>query len=179
MTTCAAAFFIVVAAAFGAIIGSFLNVRIYRPPIEKSIVAGLGVRRAGVSCRGSRTPGVASMRGRCRTCGAPLSAVSAVEALSAAMLRARGALRPTAAAGRAARLGCAPIVLFVIDLEHHLLPNVTLPGIVVGFLSVSSPSRWASSLIGILVGGGVPYGVAEVHRVHEEGPAWATGRCWR
>ena len=30
--------------------------------------------------------------------------------------------------------GCALIVLFAIDLEHHLLPNViTLPGIVVGF----------------------------------------------
>ena len=29
--------------------------------------------------------------------------------------------------------GCALIVLFAIDLEHHLLPNViTLPGIVVG-----------------------------------------------
>ena len=28
---------------------------------------------------------------------------------------------------------CALIVLFAIDLEHHLLPNViTLPGIVVG-----------------------------------------------
>ena len=31
--------------------------------------------------------------------------------------------------------GCALIVLFAIDLEHHLLPNViTLPGIVVGFV---------------------------------------------
>ena len=30
--------------------------------------------------------------------------------------------------------GCAMIVLFVIDLEHRILPNViTLPGIVVGF----------------------------------------------
>ena len=30
--------------------------------------------------------------------------------------------------------GCALIVLFAIDLEHQLLPNViTLPGIVAGF----------------------------------------------
>jgi hypothetical protein len=38
--------------------------------------------------------------------------------------------------------GCALIVLFAIDLEHHLLPNaITLPGIVAGFISASSPNR--------------------------------------
>jgi leader peptidase (prepilin peptidase)/N-methyltransferase len=69
--------------------------------------------------------------------------------------------------------GCALIVLFAIDLEHHLLPNViTLSGIVVGFLfSLVAEPGWLGSLLGILVGGGVLYGVAEVYyRVrHEEG----------
>jgi len=44
----------------------------------------------------------------------------------------------------AARLvfGCALIVLFAIDLEHHLLPNViTLRGSWSASRSVSSPSR--------------------------------------
>ena len=49
-------------------------------------------------------------------------------------------------------LGAILIVLFVIDLEHQILPNViTLPGIVVGFLfSLVAPpgpdrlARWAS-----------------------------------
>jgi leader peptidase (prepilin peptidase) / N-methyltransferase len=75
----------------------------------------------------------------------------------------------------AARLvfGCALIVLFAIDLEHHLLPNaITLPLIVVGFLfSFFTEPGWASSLIGILVGGGVLFAIAEIYfRVrHEQG----------
>jgi leader peptidase (prepilin peptidase)/N-methyltransferase len=53
--------------------------------------------------------------------------------------------------------GCALIVLFAIDLEHHLLPNaITLPGIVVGFVfSFFTEPGWQSSLIGIVAGGGV------------------------
>ena len=69
--------------------------------------------------------------------------------------------------------GCALIVLFAIDLEHQLLPNaITLPGIVVGFLfSFFTEPGWLSSLIGILVGGGVLFAIAEgYYRVrHEEG----------
>ena len=69
--------------------------------------------------------------------------------------------------------GCALIVLFAIDLEHHLLPNaITLPGIVVGFLfSFFNPPGWRSSLIGIVVGGGVLFLIAEgYYRLrHEEG----------
>jgi leader peptidase (prepilin peptidase)/N-methyltransferase len=69
--------------------------------------------------------------------------------------------------------GCALIVLFAIDLEHHLLPNaITLPGIVVGlaFSFVTEPG-WTSSVLGILLGGGVLYLTAEAYfRVrHEEG----------
>jgi leader peptidase (prepilin peptidase)/N-methyltransferase len=70
-------------------------------------------------------------------------------------------------------LGCALIVLFAIDLEHQLLPNaITLPGIIVGVVfSFFAEPGWMASLIGVLVGGGVLYGVAEAYyRVrHEEG----------
>jgi leader peptidase (prepilin peptidase)/N-methyltransferase len=75
----------------------------------------------------------------------------------------------------AARLlfGCALIVLFAIDLEHQLLPNaITLPGIIVGFLfSLVVAPGWMASLIGIVVGGGVLYLIAEgYYRLrHEEG----------
>ena len=41
---------------------------------------------------------------------------------------------------------CAMIVLFVIDLQHHILPNViTVPGIPIGFaLSLFLPPGWRS-----------------------------------
>jgi leader peptidase (prepilin peptidase)/N-methyltransferase len=69
--------------------------------------------------------------------------------------------------------GSALIVLFAIDLEHHLLPNVvTLPGIVVGFVfSLFLPPGWLDSLIGLVVGGGGLFLIAEAYyRLrHEEG----------
>jgi leader peptidase (prepilin peptidase)/N-methyltransferase len=57
------------------------------------------------------------------------------------------------------------IVLFAIDLEHRLLPNViTLPGIVVGFaFSLLVAPGPVSSLVGILVGGGVLWLIGEVY----------------
>ncbi len=62
-------------------------------------------------------------------------------------------------------LGCALIALFVIDLEHRLLPNViTLPGIVIGFaFSFVTGPGWLSSLIGIAAGGGILFATAEVY----------------
>ena len=69
--------------------------------------------------------------------------------------------------------GCALIVLFAVDLEHHLLPNViTLPGVVVGFvLSLGGEPGWLASLLGIALGAGLLYGAAEAYyRIrHEEG----------
>ena len=68
---------------------------------------------------------------------------------------------------------CSMIVLFVIDLEHRILPDViTLPGIVVGFLfSLFLPPGWIDSLIGIALGGGSLWLIGELYfRVrHEEG----------
>jgi leader peptidase (prepilin peptidase)/N-methyltransferase len=60
---------------------------------------------------------------------------------------------------------CAMIVLFAIDLEHHLLPNViTLPGIVAGLLaSTVLPPGIVDALIGALVGGGVLWLIGEAY----------------
>jgi len=67
----------------------------------------------------------------------------------------------------------AMIVLFVIDLEHRILPNIiTLPGIVVGFLfSLLTEPGWMASAIGIAAGGGVLLAIAEAYyRIrHEQG----------
>ena len=59
---------------------------------------------------------------------------------------------------------CALIVLFAIDLEHQILPDViTLPGILVGFAcSFFLPPGPIMSLAGIFVGGGILWLIAEV-----------------
>jgi leader peptidase (prepilin peptidase)/N-methyltransferase len=166
-------------ALLGMAIGSFLNVCIYRLPLNKSIV---WPSSACPSCAREiawyeNIPVLSwlALRGTCRTCRAPISArYPLVECLTGAMfVAAFWYYGPTVLFASRVLLGCALIALFAIDLEHHLLPNaITLPGIVVGFLfSFVSGPGWLSSLIGILVGGGLLFAVAEAYyRIrHEEG----------
>ena len=173
------AFFVVAAAAFGAIVGSFLNVCIYRLPIGKSIVwPASSCTSCGRELSWYENIPVLSyavLRGRCRTCHAPFSiSYPLIEALTAAMFAAAWwYYGPHVLLAARLVFGCALIVLFAIDLEHQLLPNaITLPGTAVGFLfSVFAEPGWLASLIGILVGGGSLYGVALAYFYirHEEG----------
>jgi leader peptidase (prepilin peptidase)/N-methyltransferase len=173
------AFAIAVAAAFGAVVGSFLNVCIYRLPLGKSVVwPSSACTKCGRELSWYENIPVLSflaLRARCRTCQTPISIrYPLVEALTAAMFAlAWWYYGPGPLLLSRLIFGCALIVLFAIDLEHQLLPNViTLPLIVVGFVfSFFTEPGWVSSLIGILVGGGVLYTIAEVYyRVrHEEG----------
>jgi leader peptidase (prepilin peptidase)/N-methyltransferase len=168
-----------IAAAFGAVIGSFLNVCIYRVPLRKSIV---WPSSACPHCQRELSwyenlPIVSwlALRARCRTCGAAIGIrYPVVEALTAAMFAlAWWYYGPGPLLAARLVFGCALIVLFAIDLEHHLLPDaITLPGIVVGFLfSLFAAPGWLASLLGILAGGGVLWLIAEAYyRVrHEEG----------
>jgi leader peptidase (prepilin peptidase)/N-methyltransferase len=169
----------IVAALFGAAIGSFLNGCIYRLPLGRSVV---WPSSACPSCSRQlawfeNVPVVSWMvlMGRCRTCRAPIAIrYPLIEALTGAMFAAAFAYYgPGWLLASRLILGCALIVLFAIDLEHHLLPNViTLPGIVVGFaLSFFTGLGWVSSLIGIAIGGGLLFAIAEAYyRLrHEEG----------
>jgi len=147
---------------FGAAIGSFLNVCIYRLPRRLSLwwppsaCPSCGRRLAWFE----NVPivGYLALRGRCRTCGAPIAARYAiVEALTAAMFGAAAwQYGPTPLLVSRLVLGSALIVLFATDLELQLLPNaITLPLIPIGFaLSFVAEPGWQSSLLGILVGGG-------------------------
>ena len=60
---------------------------------------------------------------------------------------------------------CILIVLFAIDLEHHLLPNViTLPGIVVGLaFSAMLPPGLVDALIGAVAGSGILWLIGEAY----------------
>jgi len=168
-----------IAAAFGATIGSFLNVCIYRLPLGKSVVwpasACPQCKRALAWYENVPIVSFVALGGRCRTCRAAIGAqYPIVEALTAIVFAlAWWYYGPSPLFASRVLFGCALIVLFAIDLEHHLLPNaITVPGIVVGlaFSFVTEPG-WRSSLIGILVGGGVLFAIAEAYyRVrHEEG----------
>ena len=170
---------IVIAGLFGAVIGSFLNVCIYRLPIGRSVVwPGSACGACGHQLAWFENIPIVSyfaLRGRCRACRAPFSIrYPLVEALTAVMFAAAWwYYGPGALLASRLLFGGALIVLFAIDLEHHLLPNViTIPGIVVGFLfSLVTEPGWRDSLIGIVIGGGVLWVIAEAYyRIrHEEG----------
>ena len=169
----------VLAAAFGAVIGSFLNVCIHRLPHHQSVVRPPSrCPKCGHQLAWYENLPVLSyavQRGRCRACGSPISArYPIIETVTAAMFAAAfWYFGPTVIFAQRVLLGCILIVLFAIDLEHHLLPDaITLPGIAAGFaFSFFAPPGWLASLAGITFGYGILYAIAEAYfRVrHEEG----------
>jgi leader peptidase (prepilin peptidase)/N-methyltransferase len=72
---------------------------------------------------------------------------------------------PTALLVVRVAFACAMIVLFAIDLEHQVLPNViTLPGLAAGLvLSLAFPPGVLDALLGALVGGGVLWLIGEAY----------------
>ncbi|MBD0327597.1 MAG: prepilin peptidase [Pyrinomonadaceae bacterium] len=129
-------------AALGAIIGSFLNVVIYRLPREESIVfPNSRCPHCSTAIHAYDNIPVISyliLRGRCRKCQAGISArYPAVEALTGILflavylhdLLARGGT--TAALPFDLLLVSALVALVFIDAEYMILPNaITYPGIV-------------------------------------------------
>lgn len=162
---------ILVFACAGLLVGSFLNVCIYRLPLRESIV--WPASRCTLCNRGlawfENIPVLSwmALRGRCRTCRAPISPMYPLVEFTTAVVFAGGASVYGVSALLAVRLAfaCALIVLFAIDLRHRILPNViTLPGIAAGFAaSWLLPPGWISSLIGLVAGGGLLLAIAEAY----------------
>ena len=174
------------AAVFGLIIGSFLNVCIHRLPLRMSLSSPpsrCGACKTPVAWR-DNVPVISYLllAGRCRHCRAGISVVYPfVEFLTMVVFlvhvwvfwdgRADLGWLPVplhpAVGFTIVRLifACAMIVLFFIDLEHQILPNViTLPGIVWGLVASCffPPYIW-SALLGALLGGGVLWAIAEIY----------------
>ncbi len=160
---------IVALAILGLSVGSFLNVCIHRLPLGESVAWPAS---RCTSCRRSLSwyeniPLLSwlVLRGRCRTCHAPISVVYPLVEVITALVFVGYYLWYDWTPLLAVRIvfGCAMIALFVIDLRHRILPNViTLPGILAGLgASVFLPPGWLSALIGALVGGGVLLALAE------------------
>jgi len=162
---------ILVAGLFGLLIGSFLNVVIYRLPRGQSLVTppstcpGCGSRIRPID----NIPVLSWIRlgGKCHKCGAPISIQYPIVELATGILFLLVAWLTPAGPLLAARLLFVVIlvVLFGIDLHHQILPNViTLPGIAIGFLfSLVTPPGWMNSLIGIALGGGILYAIAAAY----------------
>ncbi|MCF8113864.1 MAG: prepilin peptidase [Desulfotignum sp.] len=157
---------------FGACVGSFLNVCIYRIPRKKSIVS------PGSACPACNTPipsfaniplvSFLVLKGRCLFCSHPISwrypLVEAVTGLAAVLVFLRFGLTQQAAVwfGFFATL----LVVSVIDLDFQIIPDcISLPGIAVfAVLAHLVLDRPLSSIgYGILAGGGILYAVALVY----------------
>jgi leader peptidase (prepilin peptidase) / N-methyltransferase len=151
---------------FGSIVGSFLNVCIYRLPREESIIfPGSRCPACHTSIRPWDNIPILSfliLRGRCRACRHPIAwRYPLVEGLTALLFAAtvsRFGVTPLAVTQLA--FVAALVVITFIDLDHQIIPNViTLPGIPLGLLAglVSGGPPVLDRMIGTLAGAGFLY----------------------
>ena len=158
----------------GGIIGSFLNVCVYRLPREKSIVTpGSSCPLCGKSISFYHNVPLVSylmLRGRCRHCGGPISVrYFAVELLTALLFVAlyRGwGLSFELAVFLVFVSGL--IVISFIDLEFRIIPDtLSLGGLLVGvgFSFFRDGFTYKDALLGILLGGGVLWVIAFVYEL--------------
>lgn len=157
---------------FGLLIGSFLNVCIYRLPRNLSVV------RPSSMCPHCRAKirwydnvpllSFLILGGRCRICRNKISLrYPMVELLGGLSLWVAFRVFGLSAYGlSAAVLFCAFVVVSFIDFEHQIIPDeITLPGIVLGLAFSAFFPAWhgtdlhlggvMGSVIGLAVGGGI------------------------
>ena len=162
----------IVSIILGAMIGSFLNVCIYRLPKEESII---WPRSHCPACKKiirfyDNIPLISYLllRGRCRYCKGPISLqyplVEGITALSSLFLFMK--FGPSLSYLFYFAFVAAFIVITVIDLYHQIIPDgISLPGIGVGLLTslVIPQVTFFNSLVGILLGGGSLFLVATLY----------------
>ena len=167
-------FFLSCAFCFGAIVGSFLNVCIYRIPEGKSIVSPpSSCPGCGAAIRWYQNIPILSwvlLGGRCAFCKKSISVrYPLVEALTGILF----VLVLWYFGFSAATLiywifSAVLVVITFIDLDHQIIPDiVSLPGIPIGFVcSFFVPwISWFDSLLGILLGGGLLLLIAWLYEV--------------
>jgi leader peptidase (prepilin peptidase) / N-methyltransferase len=147
-----------VVAAPGLVIGSFLNVVASRVPERRGLVLD---RSACMSCDAQIAAwdnipliSYALLRGRCRSCRAPIPVrYPIVEGLTAALIVACVLEFGLTAEAAVAAFFCSVLVaLSAIDLEHRIIPNrIVMPSFVVVLVAQTAlePSpEWALGAIG-------------------------------
>lgn len=146
----------------GLCLGSFLNVLIYRLPRRLSI---LWPPSSCPACQHRLSPGelvpVLSylwLKGRCRYCRQPISLTYPLVELVTGLLTAGWVLRFGFAPREGWRLilSCLLLVIAVIDLQTHLIPNrLVYPFLLLGLVYRWSRGEIGSALLGGAVGGGI------------------------
>ena len=162
---------IAILAVLGLSVGSFLNVCVHRLPRGQSLNSPPSqCPSCGYRLRWFDNIPIVSyvmLAGRCRKCRTRISIrYPIIELVTMALFVIHGLVFGwTALLVPRLLFACAMVVLFAIDLEHHLLPNViTLPGIAVGLIaSAVLPPGLIDALIGVLVGGGVLWLIGEAY----------------
>jgi leader peptidase (prepilin peptidase) / N-methyltransferase len=157
---------------FGCLVGSFLNVCIYRMPLGKSVVSPPShCPFCGYSIPFYLNIPLVTwlmLKGKCANCRAPISIrYFLVELLTGLMFLACWLAKGHTSAAVAlvfCILMAGLITATFIDLEHFIIPDeITIGGIVVGFIfsaalpalhdTVSRMESMRASFLGILVGG--------------------------
>ncbi|MRR17034.1 MAG: prepilin peptidase [Deltaproteobacteria bacterium] len=157
---------------FGAAVGSFLNVCIFRIPARESIVTPLS------RCPHCHHPirffdnipiiSFALLRAKCRDCGEKISwrypLVELVTGLLTLLLFVKFGLTLNFLVFFV--FTAVLIVISFIDFDHQIIPDIlSLPGIPFFFLSAVFVIKipWHEALIGLLVGGGMLFLIAFVY----------------
>ena len=163
----------IAAGVFGLLIGSFLNVVIYRLPRGQSIVRG---RSMCPKCRKTvhgydNIPLVSwiVLRGKCRACGWKIPArYPLVELLTGiAAAGAMWASGPTLTALWVFAFLAIMIAITFIDWEHQIIPDpLSIGGTVLGWIGavVCLPITLVHSLVGSVVGAGLILAIALLYK---------------
>lgn len=163
---------VIYSALFGLILGSFVNVCIYRIPLKKSIVFPPS---SCPSC-GERIKfydnipliSYVFLLGKCRHCRTPLAwhypfVETVTGLLSVALFIKYG---PSYQYFLYLLFSASLVAISLIDLQHQIIPDViSLPGIIAGLAASFLPGdiSFLDSLIGAIAGGGSLYLVAVVY----------------
>jgi leader peptidase (prepilin peptidase)/N-methyltransferase len=169
---------------WGAVVGSFLNVLVYRLPREISIVM-----TPPSSCPSCSKPirwfdniplvSWLVLRGRCRDCQAPISLRYPLVELTAGLLALAAVARwgVSLTGFEVLIFAWISLVLGLIDFDHQILPNaLTYPSIALGLLFslFDGYTWWLDSLVGAVVGALLPTLVIVIYRLWRgiEGMGW-------
>ncbi len=156
----------------GLALGSFMNVCIYRIPLEKSIISpSSSCPNCGKKIRFYDNIPLISyllLLGRCRHCHHPISwrypAVEAITGLLSLALFIRYGLSLQYLLSLL--FATTLVTISFIDLDHQIIPDVlSIPGIVAGLAAAFIPGNvsWFDSIIGIIGGGGTLFLVGLIY----------------